>query len=291
MVSPTRKNTTGILYVVATPIGNLEDISARGLRILSEVSVIAAEDTRLSSRLLNHYGITTRLISLHEHNERERADGLIDILKGGESVAVISDAGTPLISDPGFVLVRLCIENGIRTEPIPGASAVTAALSVSGLGVDRFCFEGFLPSKATARQSTLRELQTETRTMVFFEAPRRILGALGDMGEAFGSDREVAVARELTKKFETIHRGAISTVIDAVASSADEQRGEFVVVVAGNQSANEIERVDDDVFRQLLEAMPVKQAVDIVIQLSGERRNAVYERALQLKNSAADESD
>ncbi len=288
MVLPSSKNATGVLYVVATPIGNLEDISARALRILGEVSVVAAEDTRMSSRLLNHYGIGTRLISLHEHNERERGEGLIERLKGGESVAVISDAGTPLVSDPGFVLVRLCIENGVRVEPIPGASAVTAALCVSGLAVDRFCFEGFLPSRAQARRSALNDLLTETRTMVFFEAPRRVLGTLADMRDVFGEDREVAVARELTKKFETVHRGTIKNVAQAIAASSDEQRGEFVVVVAGNRSVVDAALVDDDVFRELLSTMPVKQAVDLVVRISGDRRNAVYDRALTLKDEVAD---
>ena len=223
-----------MLYVVATPIGNLEDITLRALRVLREVDVIAAEDTRHTRKLLDRHDIHTPLTSYHEHNERTKAATLVRRLEAGESVALVSDAGTPAISDPGYRLVRAATENGVPVTPVPGVSAATAALSVCGLATDRFVFEGFLPAKRHRRKETLRELQDDDRTLVFYEAPHRIRESLADMHEILG-DRAVAVGRELTKVHEELLRGTLSQVVAELGGPA--RRGEFVVVVAGQDEA------------------------------------------------------
>lgn len=229
----------GTLYVVSTPIGNLEDFSARGARILAGVDLIAAEDTRTTGVLLRHLGITKHLVSFHEHNERRRAAELIGKLKGGGSIALVSDAGTPGISDPAFTLVREAIAEGLRVVAVPGASAVLAALVVSGLPMDRFVFEGFLPLKK-GRQTRLKELAEEERTIVLYEAPHRILRTLGDLLGAWG-DRDVAVARELTKRFEDVQRGTLTSVTGHFACPP---KGEFVIVVAGKGKGSRLSAVD-----------------------------------------------
>jgi 16S rRNA (cytidine1402-2'-O)-methyltransferase len=224
---------TASLFVVATPIGNLEDMSYRAVRVLSEVDLVAAEDTRRTRVLFDHYGISTPLTALHEHNETALAPQLVQRLRSGTSLALVSDAGTPLVSDPGYRLVNLAIEAGIQVVSIPGASALTAALSVAGLPTDRFVFEGFLPAKAAARKASLERLRQEQRTLVFFESSHRVLASLAAMEEVFGPDRPAAVCRELTKRFETTLRGGLGSLHATVLASADQQKGEFVIVVAG----------------------------------------------------------
>ncbi|RKY05022.1 16S rRNA (cytidine(1402)-2'-O)-methyltransferase [Candidatus Poribacteria bacterium] len=223
---------SGTLYVVATPIGNLEDITLRALRVLREVDLIAAEDTRHTKKLLDHYGIRKPMVSYHEHNERERAEQLVRELKKGKDVALVTDAGTPAISDPGYVLIRRCIEEGVKVVPVPGPSALIAALCVSGLPVHRFAFEGFLPHKGGKRRNKLEELKDEERTLIFYESPHRLLKTLKDMLEILG-DRNIAVARELTKVHEEVFRGRISEAIKRFSSSP--VKGEITLVVEGKK--------------------------------------------------------
>ena len=224
-----------MLYVVATPIGNLEDITLRALRVLREVDVIAAEDTRHTRKLLDRYDIHTPLTSYHEHNERTKAAGLVRRLEAGDDIALVSDAGTPAISDPGYHLIREAVEKGVAVIPVPGVSAVTTALSVCGLATDRFVFQGFLPAKSSRRKETLRRLQDDDRTLVFYEAPHRIRGSLADMLEVLG-DRAVAVGRELTKTHEELIRGTLSQL--AAKIDEKEPRGEFVIAIAGRDEAS-----------------------------------------------------
>jgi 16S rRNA (cytidine1402-2'-O)-methyltransferase len=228
---------SGRLYVVATPIGNLEDISQRALRVLAEADVVAAEDTRHSRALLARHGVDRPLLALHEHNEEQQARRLVERLCVGESVALISDAGTPLLSDPGYRLVGLAAEAGIEVVAVPGASAVTAALSISGLPTDRFAFEGFLPARGAARRKALDHLRSETRTLVFFESSHRIADCLQDLAAEFGAERRAAVCREMTKQFETVLRGSLGELRQRVADDPDQRRGEFVLVVAGRDAA------------------------------------------------------
>jgi 16S rRNA (cytidine1402-2'-O)-methyltransferase len=227
----------GTLYVVATPIGNLEDISARAVRILGEVDLVLAEDTRISARLLRHVGLTTALAPLHAHNERQRNAQYLAMLKAGKSLAIVSDAGTPLISDPGLTLVRSAKDHDIAVVPIPGACSVTAALSVSGLPATRFAFEGFLPTTAVARRRKLEALRGEERTMVFFEAPHRVRNTLADLVSVFGADRPACLAREMTKVYETIVTRPLGDVFTWVESDPDQRRGEFVICVQGTETA------------------------------------------------------
>jgi 16S rRNA (cytidine1402-2'-O)-methyltransferase len=272
------------LYIVATPIGNLSDMSARAIETLQEVDVIAAEDTRHSGFLLQHHSISTPSVSLHEHNEQQRSEVLLERLQNGESVALISDAGTPLISDPGYRLVSLVREHGIKVTPIPGCCAAIAALSASGLPSDHFSFEGFLPSKQGARQQTLEELATETRTMIFYESPRRILAALKDMALKFGEQRQVCIARELTKLHETIKTAPLLELIAWVEADANQQRGEFVVIVEGapqKQAADEIEV--NRVLTVLLNELPVKRAAVVASTLLSVSKNQAYDMALKLQ--------
>lgn len=274
------------LYVVATPIGNLEDLTPRAQRVLAEVALIAAEDTRHSGRLLQHFHITTPVIALHEHNEREQVPALIERLRNGESLALLSDAGTPLVSDPGYHLVRATHEAGLRVVPLPGACAAVVALSAAGLPTDRFTFEGFPPAKTAARRHYYETLRAESRTLVFYESPHRILESLNDMADVFGADREVTVARELTKQFETIRTGRLGELVDWVRGDEHQQLGEFVLIVrgadvitAGADSAAEGERI----LKALLEELPLKQAVLLASRLSGEAKNRLYEMALALQ--------
>ncbi len=263
------------LYVVATPIGNLEDISYRAVRVLSQASCIAAEDTRHSRILLNQYSISTDLISLHEHNESKRIPGLIKRIQGGEAVALISDAGTPLISDPGFRLVRALAEEQLPVFTIPGPSAVTAALSVGGLACDRFLFEGFLPSKASARLKRFKDLAAETATLVFFESSHRIKASIADMREAFGPGREAVICRELSKRFETVIRGSLSDLQARLDSDPDQGKGEFVVLVSGNpESQSPVDGLA--LARALREYLPASQAAKVSAKVTGGSRRSIY---------------
>lgn len=269
----------GVLYVVATPIGNLEDISLRAIDTLKNVDLVAVEDTRHSRRLLDRFGIEARLVSLHEHNEARQSPGLVKRLCGGESMALVSDAGTPLLSDPGFRLVRAAVEAGITVSPVPGASAVTAALCASGLPTDRFVFEGFLPSKPPARRARLEELKGEARTLVLFESSHRILAAIEDLRQIFGSERPAALCRELTKQFETILRGSLAELRQRVSGDPLQQKGEFVIVLAGHEAGDdEVLASGLDMARALLEYLPPTQAAKVAAKLSGAPRRAIYEK-------------
>lgn len=278
------KHSAGVLYVVATPIGNLEDLSPRARRILAEVQLIAAEDTRHTGALLAHFGIRTPLLSLHEHNETERTPRLVERLRAGESVALVSDAGTPLISDPGFDLVRAARAAGVTVTPIPGPSAVIAALSVAGLPTDRFVFEGFLPAKSAARRARLETLTTDTRTLVFYEAVHRLKESLADMAQVFGEKRAALVARELTKLHETLSHGTLAELVAAFDKNSDELKGEVVILVAGTpaaqSSATNIEA--ERLLRILLEELPVKQAASLAARISGGNKNQLYARAIEI---------
>jgi len=266
------------LYVVATPIGNLEDISYRAVRVLSEVDLIAAEDTRHSRVLLAHYNITTSMQAFHEHNEAQLVDSMLGRIADGEAIALISDAGTPLVSDPGFHLVRAARDAGLPVYSVPGPSAVTAALSVAGLPPDRFAFEGFLPSKGAARKKKLQTLCYETRTLVFFESSHRIQAAIADMTEVFGEQRVVAVCRELTKKFETVLRAPLTDMKMELANDANQCRGEFVVVVDGHAgSEDKALLAAHEMASALMEFLPASQAARVAAQLNVVPRRKVYE--------------
>lgn len=266
------------LYVVATPIGNLEDISYRAVRILSEVDLVAAEDTRHSRVLLAHYGITTAMQAFHEHNEAQLEGRMLERLSQGQSIALISDAGTPLLSDPGYRLVRAARDAGLPVYVVPGPSAVTAALSVAGLPTDRFAFEGFLPVKAAARKKRLEALGQESRTLVFFESSHRIEAALADMQAVFGEQRQAAVCRELTKKFETVLKGPLSELRDELARDSNQGRGEFVVIVGGREDSTDAALSGAHrMALALLEFLPASQAARVAAQLNGVPRRAVYQ--------------
>ncbi|QSP96158.1 16S rRNA (cytidine(1402)-2'-O)-methyltransferase [Marinobacter salinisoli] len=278
----------GTLYIVATPIGNLDDLSPRATRTLASVDVVAAEDTRHSGRLLQHLGIQKRMIALHDHNEKDRAEALISYLDKGHDVALISDAGTPLISDPGYVLVRIARERGFRVSPVPGPCALVAALSAAGLPTDRFLFAGFLPAKRSGRRSALDALRRETATLVFYESPHRIMDAVSDMEAVFGEARELVLGRELTKTFETFYAGSITEVRQQLEVDPHGSRGEFVVMVrgaesaaaAGAESALDVDRL----LQLLLPELPVKKVAKVVAELSGQSKNELYQRALELKD-------
>jgi len=276
----------GSLYVVATPIGNLDDISARALRILREVALIAAEDTRHSARLLQHFGIQTPLAACHEHNERDQGGRFLARLRAGEDVALISDAGTPLISDPGYHLVRQARAAGFAVVPVPGACALIAALSAAGLPSDRFIFEGFLPAKAAGRRARLEQVREEPRTLIFYEAPHRILECLQDMREVFGDDRPALLARELTKTFETLQGLPLAELCEWVAADSNQQRGECVVLVAGWLAPEGEEAVSAEALRVLdllMAEMPLKRAAALAAEITGVRKNVLYQVALERK--------
>lgn len=273
------------LYIVATPIGHLEDISARAIDTLRKVDLIAAEDTRNAARLLSAYQIDTAVTACHDHNESFKLTQLLQKLQHGKSIALISDAGTPLISDPGYRLVRAAHEAGIRVIPIPGACAAIAALSASGLASDRFSFEGFLAAKSHARRQTLDSLVTEPRTLIFYEAPHRIIDSLQDMVDIFGTTREVTLAREITKTFETIKKTTLGELLDFVKNDPNQQKGEIVLVVAGaNASEQPTDHAKTDALLQrLLKDLPVKTAAQLAADLTGLKKNELYQRALALK--------
>ncbi|MBQ15384.1 MAG: 16S rRNA (cytidine(1402)-2'-O)-methyltransferase [Gammaproteobacteria bacterium] len=271
------------LYIVATPIGNLQDVSARAIEVLQAVDLIAAEDTRHSAVLLQHFDIRTPVKSYHDFSNDAQAEKLLEKVKQGQSVALISDAGTPLISDPGYKLVRLARAKGITVTPIPGASSVIAAISVAGLASDRFVFEGFLPAKSAARQKQLDSLVAETRTLVFFESPHRIVASLQDFLLVFGKDRQIFIAREMTKKFETFNLASLEKSVEWVERDTNQQRGEFVLVLEGADPRNSdvlIQQRAMEIVSLLQAEMPLKKAVTIAAQISGARKNALYKAAL-----------
>ncbi|MEN0035426.1 MAG: 16S rRNA (cytidine(1402)-2'-O)-methyltransferase [Cellvibrio sp.] len=273
----------GILYVVATPIGNLGDMVPRAVETLQTVALIAAEDTRHSSRLLSHFDIKTPCIAYHDHSDEQRTTQLVGRLLAGESIALISDAGTPLVSDPGYRLVRSARQAGVQVVPIPGACAMIAALSAAGLPSDRFAFEGFLPAKQVARCTQLESLAGDSRTLIFYEAPHRILETLQDMAQVFGPEREVVMARELTKTFETIKGDKVGELAQWVASDTNQQRGEIVLLVHGAPKPENEAMTPEQmrVMRILLEELPVKQAAALGAKLTGLKKNFLYDWALQ----------
>lgn len=275
----------GTLYIVATPIGNLGDMTPRAIRVLMAVDVIAAEDTRHSAPLLQHFGIQTPLLAYHDHNERQVRDALLARLDKGESIALISDAGTPLISDPGYHLVRGARHAGIPVVAVPGTCAFVAALSVAGLPTDRFVFEGFLAAKSAARRARLQTLAADSRTLVFYESTHRILDTLRDMAAVFGDARHAVLCRELTKRFETVLDDTLAGLVRRLGEDENQQRGEFVVLVQGAEAAHEGELAPDTLrtLAILLRELPLKQAVALTAEISGERRNRLYDVAMQLQ--------
>jgi 16S rRNA (cytidine1402-2'-O)-methyltransferase len=276
---------TGRLYVVATPIGNLGDMSPRAREILLGCTLVAAEDTRHSALLMRHFAIATPMVSLHEHNEVERAAELIERMKSGASIALISDAGTPAISDPGYALVCAAAAAGIEILAVPGPCAAVAALSVAALPTARFCFEGFLPARDAARRTRLQELEGEERTLVFYESPHRLAETLHDCAEIFGAERSAVVARELTKMHECVYRGTLAALVVQARQEKDFTRGEIVLLIGGAsiQPAAGTGAELDRVLRILLEQLPLKQAAGLAAQITGTRDNEAYKRALQLK--------
>lgn len=279
----------GTLYVVATPIGNLDDLSPRATRTLAGVDVVAAEDTRHSGRLLSHLGIQKRMIALHDHNEKDRAAGILAELGAGRDVALISDAGTPLISDPGYVLVRDARAAGYRVSPIPGPCALVVALSAAGLPTDRFLYVGFLPAKRSGRRTSLEPLVNEPATLVFYESPHRILESVRDIAEVLGEDREMVLGREITKTFETFYSGSVAEVLAQLEQDPHGTRGEFVVMVCGavaQPGNDDAATMDvDRVLRVLLAELPVKKVAKMASELTGLSKNELYQRALALKDN------
>jgi len=264
--------------VVATPIGNLDDLSTRARNVLCSVDLIAAEDTRHSAALLQHIGSSVRMFALHEHNERETSEQLVARMRDGAQIALISDAGTPLISDPGFRLVGAARAAGIAVSPIPGACAAIAALSVAGLASDRFVFEGFLPAKSAARRAHLQTLQTQPHTLIFYESSHRIAEALKDLAAVFGSARRAVLARELTKLFETVLDGTLAELATRVAADANQQRGEFVLLVAGADADADAATLVEGrrVFELLRHELPPSRAAKLAAQISGASRKLLY---------------
>lgn len=276
----------GALYVVATPIGNVADITLRALYLLQLADAVACEDTRNTSALFNRFGLDKQMIAAHQHNEREVADKIVARLHAGERIALVSDAGTPAVSDPGARIVDAVRAAGLRVIPLPGPSAVVAALSASGLVNDQFHFVGFLPAKPKQRESVLESLLEEPATLVFYEAPHRITDFVESLATVFPPGRQVVFARELTKMFEEIHRCPVSEALDWVKADQHRQRGEFVVLVEGAPEATDAaEAQAERVLQILLEELPVKQAAALAARITGGKKNALYERALQIKSA------
>ena len=271
------------LYVVATPIGNLGDMTHRAVDVLREVSLIAAEDTRHSQRLLSHFGIDTPTLAYHDHSDARAVSRIGDCLAAGQSVALVSDAGTPLISDPGYRLVREVQERGFAVHPVPGACAAVAALSVSGLPTDRFSFEGFLPARSGTRRNRLSQLESETATLVFYEAPHRILDTLVAIADVLGGGREMVLAREITKTFETIRRGTVDSIREFVTADVHQQKGEIVLLLAGNTSKPGEQDIPPDtaaLLVRLARELPARRASAVVADLTGLRKKQLYEYLL-----------
>ena len=274
---------TGILYIVATPIGNLQDITHRALDTFAQVDLIAAEDTRHSGLLLSHYGIKKPFFALHDHNEQEKAHILVEKLKQGSNIALISDAGTPLISDPGFHLVRQCREAGIRVVPLPGACAAITALCASGIASDRFCFEGFLPAKSKARKDKLENIAKEDRTLIFYESTHRILDTLEDMQSVLGEERYIVLAREITKTWETITGNTIKNLREWLLEDPNRTKGEMVLIVEGKPKSDNNDEISPQAVKALeliAEELPLKKAAAIVAELYGYKKNALYQFGL-----------
>ncbi|KKZ55415.1 16S rRNA (cytidine(1402)-2'-O)-methyltransferase [Haemophilus haemolyticus] len=274
---------TGILYIVATPIGNLQDITQRALDTFTQVDLIAAEDTRHSGLLLSHYGIKKPFFALHDHNEQEKAHILVEKLKQGSHIALISDAGTPLISDPGFHLVRQCREAGIRIVPLPGACAAITALCASGIASDRFCFEGFLPAKSKARKDKLENIAEEDRTLIFYESTHRILDTLEDMQSVLGEERYIVLAREITKTWETITGNTIKNLREWLLEDPNRTKGEMVLIVEGKPKSDNNDEISPQAVKALeliAEELPLKKAAAIVAELYGYKKNALYQFGL-----------
>lgn len=277
---------SGTLYVVATPIGNLEDLTSRARQTLADVSLIAAEDTRHTGRLLMSIGVKSRLMALHDHNEEKVLGKVIKTLQDGDSVALVSDAGTPLVSDPGFRLVREAHLNGIQVSPIPGVSAVTAALSAAGIATDRFCFEGFLPAKSGARRASLMSLASERRTLVFYESVHRVAECLADMVAVFGADRMAFIGREITKLHEQCIQKPLGELAQSVSDGEIVSKGEFVIVVSGSVESPGISLESDHILRVLSRVLSAKDAAKVASEVTGLKRNALYERLLELKDDS-----
>ena len=275
------------LYIVATPIGNLGDMTPRAIDVLKQVDVIAAEDTRHSKRLMSHFGIDTPMIPCHDHNERQQTERIVYKLQQGESVALVSDAGTPLISDPGFFLVRSVREAGFKVIPVPGSCAIIAALSVSGLATDRFFFEGFLPAKSSGRKKKLEELGAMPSTWGVYESTHRIVDSLKDFQAVLGDERYMVLAREITKTFETVIAGTVAEVLDALEQDPDQRRGEFVLLIEGNKEEVD-QTIDENTVRwlvRLLEELPPKKAAAVIADVTGLKKKDIYNKALSLKDS------
>lgn len=277
----------GSLFIVPTPIGNLGDITERALNVLRDCDAIAAEDTRHSGQLLQHLGIRKEMFALHEHNERQRASQVIERLQQGDNIALISDAGTPLISDPGYVLVQQCRAAGVTVTALPGACAFVTALSGAGLPTDRFTFEGFLPAKPQQRRKRLQELVSETRTLVFYESPHRIADTLADMVSEIGADRPLVMARELTKQFETYLSGSIAEVHQRVIEDSNQQRGEIVLILGGaeEQAAEDVNPAAMKTLNLLRKELPLKKAAALAAEIHGARKNTLYQLALEQDNT------
>ena len=274
---------TGILYIVATPIGNLQDITQRALETFAQVDLIAAEDTRHSGLLLSHYGIKKPFFALHDHNEQEKAHILVEKLKQGSNIALISDAGTPLISDPGFHLVRQCREASIRVVPLPGACAAITALCASGIASDRFCFEGFLPAKSKARKDKLENIAEEDRTLIFYESTHRILDTLEDMQSVLGEERYIVLAREMTKTWEAITGNTIKNLREWLLEDPNRTKGEMVLIVEGKPKSDNNDEISPQAVKALeliAEELPLKKAAAIVAELYGYKKNALYQFGL-----------
>ena len=276
---------TAVLYLVATPIGNLGDMVPRALSVLQSVDAIAVEDTRHSGKLLQYFGISKPLIPYHDHNEREAADRILHLLQQDKCVALISDAGTPAIADPGYRLVRLAHQHGVRVEPVPGPCAAIAALSASGLPSDRFLFAGFLPAKSQARQSALAALGNDSASLIFYEAPHRLADTVDDMVQVLGGEREICLARELSKQFETIWLTTLAGLQQGIREKRVEQRGEMVLVVAGNTQSSSVEDAEAQrVLDILLDDLPVKQAAALAAKITGVGKRDLYQLALARKH-------
>ncbi len=277
-------NSTGILYIVATPIGNLQDITQRALETLAQVDLIAAEDTRHSGLLLSHYGIKKPFFALHDHNEQQKADLLVEKLKQGRHIALISDAGTPLISDPGFHLVRKCRQAEIKVVPLPGACAAITALCASGIASDRFCFEGFLPAKSKARRDKLQNLAKEDRTLIFYESTHRILETLADAETVFGAERYIVLAREITKTWETIRGDTVANLRQWLSEDPNRTKGEMVLIIEGYTTTDDEETFSSQAVKALeliSKELPLKKAAAIVAELYGYKKNALYQFGLE----------
>jgi 16S rRNA (cytidine1402-2'-O)-methyltransferase len=271
------------LYVVATPIGNLRDLTLRALDVLAAADVVAAEDTRNTAHLLTHHGIgANRLMAVHQHNERGAAEKIVALLQAGQSVAFVSDAGTPAVSDPGALLVQSVRAAGLRVIPVPGANAAIAALSAAGLAEPHFLFYGFLPNKSAARRTALESLRDQACTLVFYEAPHRIVECVADLCAVLGGERQIVLAREITKLFETIHACPLRDAEAWLMSDTNQQRGEFVVLVSGAAPQQGLSAETKHTLEVLLNELPLKQAVQLAARISGASRNELYQLALQL---------